>query len=103
LTGLAFEAKAMDVNLDNKQNELQKFVKFLDKNQAIEADLKQNPQLINDSQYLANHRQLQEFIRKHPHIGDELRDNPNYFMNREKRYEKHEKKVKNKHHWWHRW
>ena len=107
LTGFAFSAKAASFEVKSNvapKNELKKFDKFLDKHQGIENDLRANPSLVNDAQYLSNHKDLEGFLRKNPKITADLSNNPNYFMNRETRYQKHEKKTKSSHkHWWHRW
>ena len=104
VTGLAFNATAAVVP---PKNELKKMDKFLDKHRSIESDLKANPSLVNDAQYLSSHKDLETFLRKNPKVTTDLSSNPNYFMNREARYEKKEKhkektaKAKKKHHWWH--
>ena len=99
VTALAFSAKAASFEVKSnvsKNDELKKFDKFLDKHQSIETDLRASPNLINDAQYLSNHKDLESFLRKNPKITVDLSKNPNYFMNRETRYQKHEKKTKTK-------
>lgn len=110
ITGLAFNTKAANLKAKSNvppKNELKKFDKFLDKHRNIETDLRGNPGLVNDAQYLSNHKDLEAFLRKNPKITTDLSSNPNYFMDRETRYEKKEKhkqkSAKSKKHWWHPW
>ena len=79
-----------------ERNELQKFDKFLDKHRNIESDLRTNPGLVNDAQYLSSHKDLEKFLRKNPKITADLSSNPNYFMNRESRFQNQPKDHK---HW----
>jgi phage-related protein len=60
---------------------------FLDEHHEIEEQLEQNPALINDSNYLAQHPALQEFLNQHPQIREEFDENPRYFMQRENQFE----------------
>jgi hypothetical protein len=39
-----------------------------------------------------NHKELQRWLEKHPHVRDEIRENPSAFMHQENRYDKNENK-----------
>lgn len=99
VTGFAYGTNAASLKTPPK-NELKKFDKFLNKHRTIETDLRANPKLVNDAQYLSNHKDLETFLRKNPKVTADLSNNPNYFMNREDRYQKKENHQKNKKHWW---
>ena len=91
LSGLTLSANAayFEKKLNQPQyGELKKFGKFLDKHRNIENDLRSDPQLINDAQYLSHHKDLEKFLRKNPRVTADLSNNPNFFMNRENRYQR---------------
>ncbi len=70
--------------------EVRNFDGFLDHHEGIERDLRQNPNLINDSYYVSRHPELARYLRRHPEVREELRENPRRFMNRERRFERYE-------------
>jgi hypothetical protein len=78
---------------DITRGELEHFDGFLDSRQAIADDLKKNPKLINDENYIINHPELAEFLKAHSEAREEIRENPNAFMDREKRFENAGKDV----------
>src|SRR5580693_131720 len=49
--------------------------------------MRKKPDLILNQTYLSQHRDLEAFINEHPQLKEEFRENPNYFMNRENRYD----------------
>ena len=61
------------------------FDQFLDTHPAVSHDLRNNPNLINQEDYILNHPNLSEFLRTHPVVRKELRDHPQDFMDRENR------------------
>src|SRR5437762_819568 len=72
---------------DVTRQELLNFDRFLDSHPAIEQDLTKAPALVNDSAYLSAHPELREFIMTHPGVREEIRENPQGFMNREERFD----------------
>jgi len=60
---------------------------WLDEHPDVEQQLQQNPALINDSNFLAQHQGLQAFLNDHPRIREEFTENPSYFMQRENQFE----------------
>lgn len=96
LSAAAFETRAASLpsNTDAPRKELKKFDKFLMHHRNIETDLRANPQMINDAQYLSNHKDLEKFLRENPRVTADLSSDPNYFVERETRYQRH------KHHWY---
>ena len=58
---------------------------------AIAKDLRQNPSLVKDHNYLNSHAELREFLNSHPGVRQELKEDPSVFMKREHQFEKHEK------------
>ncbi len=73
---------------DITRGELANFDKFLDSHPNIAQDLKSNPGLVNDPNYISQHPELQQFLASHPGVREELKENPRFFMNRERRFER---------------
>jgi hypothetical protein len=57
-----------------------RFNDFLDGHPRIAADLSTDPSLVNNPDYLEDHRELREFLRDHPAIREALRENPRAFI-----------------------
>src|ERR1051326_5406024 len=57
---------------NSTHHELKTFEKFLDDHQSIAADLKRDPSLIGNQDYLAQHPELQQFLETHPGMLQEL-------------------------------
>jgi len=79
---------AQVVDRDTTRQELLNFDRFLDSHSAIEQDLKKNPALVNDAAYLNAHPELREFLQTHAGVREEIRENPQGFMNREQRFDR---------------
>jgi hypothetical protein len=75
---------------DTTRGELASFDQFLDGHPQINKDLRKNPGLINNREFLENHPQLRDYLEDHPKVREELKENPRAFMSREKGSEKHE-------------
>jgi hypothetical protein len=75
---------------DTTQKEVAEFDKFLDSHPEVAQELRSNPSLVNDHQYVSSHKGLQEFLEKHPEVREEIKKNPQAFMHKEKRYERQE-------------
>jgi S1-C subfamily serine protease len=56
----------------NPHDKLKTFEGFLEKNPAIAADLDKDPALIDDQNYLAQHPDLQEFLKAYPALRAEI-------------------------------
>ncbi len=84
-------AFAQNPNPDITRTELRNFDRFLDGHPDIARDLRQNPRLIEDRAYVNAHPQLREFLEDHPNTREELRETPNFFMARERAFERSER------------
>ncbi|HLI34867.1 MAG TPA: hypothetical protein VKW70_07470 [Terriglobia bacterium] len=71
---------------DINRRELRNFDEYLDNHPGVHHQLNQNPSLINDPQFLAQHPHLQNFLNNHPGVNEEIKENPQQFMNRENRF-----------------
>ena len=77
-------------NPDLRRQQLAEMDHFLDNHPDIDAQLKKQPDLILNQTYLNQHQDLQAFVNDHPQLKEEFRENPNYFMYRENRYDARE-------------
>ena len=75
---------------DITRRELRSFDGFLDTHHEIAKDLRKDPTLVDNADYLAKHPELQAYLNNHPGVRGELKEHPRYFMRRERRYERHE-------------
>src|SRR5580692_3341478 len=75
---------------DITRQELARFDEFLDSHREIAEQIRQNPSLVNNDQFVKNHPALQTFMQEHPGVREELKENPNAFMHQEARYDRHE-------------
>jgi hypothetical protein len=71
-----------------KPTPIASFDTFLDANPSIEKDLKQNPSLLNDATYLANHPALKAFLNGNAAVSAAATKDPKALMNRLERFEK---------------
>jgi hypothetical protein len=62
--------------------------RFLDSHREIAEQLRKDPSLINNRQWVENHPALQEYLQSHPEVREELKANPSAFMEREERYDR---------------
>jgi hypothetical protein len=90
LSGLAATALAAPFDNDNKITgpELYNFDRFLDAHPQVEQQLRRNPSLANDPNYLRQHPGLQQFLSTHPGVRSQLQQNPQRFVNRERVYDR---------------
>ena len=63
---------------------------FLDSHPEIAEQLRKNPELVNDKQFVKNHPALQEFLQAHGGAAQDMRQNPSGFMQEEQRFEQRE-------------
>ena len=77
-------------NSDITRQELARFDQFLDSHQEIAQQLRHDPSLVNDQNYMQAHPELQTFLQDHPGVREEVKENPNYFMRQENRYDRRE-------------
>jgi phage-related protein len=67
--------------------------RFLDGHPQLAQQLRQNPSLINNEEFVENHPELQEFLQQHPGVREELRENPNAFMQQEQRFDRRDDDI----------
>ena len=75
---------------DTTRRQLAEFDRFLDSHPEVAGQLRQDPSLVNNSEFVENHSELQQYLEQHPEVREEIKENPDAFMNREQRYERHD-------------
>jgi hypothetical protein len=74
-------------NPDLTRQQVATFDEFLDSHPQIAQQLQANPSLVNDAEFLEGHPALQTFLTNHTELREELRENPAFFMQRERQFE----------------
>lgn len=72
---------------ENGQSNMATMDAYLDKHHDEARDLNAYPARINDSDYLAHHKDLADFLRKHPAVREEFTHNPSAFMHQESSFD----------------
>ena len=75
---------------DTTRRELASMDRFLDSHPELAEQLRKDPSLINNREFVENHPALQQYLQSHPEVREEFQENPNAFMRQENRYERHE-------------
>src|SRR5215469_6058219 len=81
-----FERNGGDIN----RSELINMDRFLDSHPEIAEQLRKNPALVNNEEFVENHPALQQFLAQHPAARQDFLENPNAFMQREQNFERNE-------------
>ena len=80
-------------DLDTTRGELAGFDRFLDSHRDTAEQLRKDPSLVNNQQYLQNHPDLQAYLQNHPTVREEITENPHSFMRSENRYDARERYI----------
>jgi hypothetical protein len=75
---------------DTTRKELAQFDRFTDSHREIGEQLRKDPSLVNNKEFVENHPALQAFLQEQPGIRDEVKENPNAFVRQEDRFDRHE-------------
>lgn len=73
-----------------RQWQLADFDRFLDNHPEVAEQMRKDPSLVNNQEFVERHPQLQEYLQQHPEIREEISQNPNGFMHQEQRYDRRE-------------
>ena len=79
-----------DDDHDITRRQVAEMDRFLDSHPEIAEQLRRDPSLINNQEFVENHRSLQQYLQEHPGVREEITENPNAFMRREDRYDRRE-------------
>jgi len=69
------------------RGELANLDRFMDSHPEIAEQLRKDPSLADNKQFVENHPALRDFLADHPGVREELKNNPNAFMHREDRFD----------------
>jgi dsDNA-binding SOS-regulon protein len=75
---------------DTTRQELANFDKFLDNHRETAEQLRKDPSLVNNQEFAKNHPALQTYLQYHPAVREEIRENPDAFIQAENRYDRQE-------------
>lgn len=79
-----------DRNLGQNRQELASFNQFLNNHHEISEQVRKDPSLVDNDEFVKHHPDLQTYLRDHQGVRDQLRDNPNGFLQAEARSDNHE-------------
>lgn len=69
-----------DNRYDRNPGELTSFGQFLGGHSNVAAELSNDPSLANNKEYLANHPELNDYLKAHPAVTQQLAENPQSVM-----------------------
>ncbi len=75
---------------DTTRRQLAEFDRFLDSHPEVASQLRQDPSLVNNPEFVENHSELLQYLQQHPEVRQELKENPNAFMRQEQRFDRHD-------------
>jgi hypothetical protein len=72
---------------DTTTRDVASFDMFMDAHAEIAEQLRKDPSLVRNQEFVKSHPALQEYIQAHPGVTEEIRENPSAFMRQEQRFE----------------
>ena len=75
---------------DLSRQKLAAFDRFLDGHPELAQQLRKDPSLVNNEDFVENHSDLQRYLQEHPEVREDLNQNPNAVMHQEQRYDQRE-------------
>ena len=85
-----FDRNEYSRDRDTTRAELANFDKFLDSHRETAEQIRKDPSLVNNEQFVKSHPDLQAYLQQHPQVREEVKENPDAFMHQEARYERTE-------------
>jgi len=79
-----------DRDRDINRQELARFNQFLDTHRETAQQLRKDPSLVDNEEFVKSHPALQSYLREHPELRAQLKQDPNAFMHQEERYDRRE-------------
>jgi hypothetical protein len=78
-----FERSGRDI----PKADLAAFDKFMDQHEALEKQVRKDPTLLTNADFLAKNPDLKNFLAAHPNMQQEINEHPRVFMRAENRFE----------------
>src|SRR6266705_3543809 len=75
---------------DTTRGELASFDRFLDGHPEIAEQLRRDPSLVRNEDFVRDHRDLGEYLEQHPGVREEISEDPDRFMRQEQRFDRRE-------------
>jgi phage-related protein len=75
---------------DATRRQLASFDSFLDSHPEVAEQVRKDPSLVNNEEFVEKHGELKQYLQQHPEIREELSQNPNAFMHQEQRFDRRE-------------
>ena len=79
-----------DRDRDANRAELANFDRFLDSHREISEQLRKDPSVVDNREFVKNHPALQTYLQDHPGVREAIKQDPNAFMQEEARYDRRE-------------
>jgi hypothetical protein len=101
-TPIASTPPANDKSVRQEDQEtFDQFNRDLSKNPALEKQIRDNPSLLNNPQFLASHPQLNKFLQDHPSFANAVKENPGDVLHKDtvdtkEAHEQHNEDVKSR-------
>ena len=73
---------------DRDDRNVAEFDHFLDSHREIAEQVRKNPSLLDNRQFVQNHPALETYLRDNPGVRDDIQQNPSAFMQREDRFDR---------------
>jgi hypothetical protein len=73
---------------DSNRADLAQFNKFLDSHREIAEQVRKDPSLVNNREFVQNHPALQSYLQSNPVLRQDLRQDPNAFMQEQNRFDR---------------
>jgi phage-related protein len=70
--------------------QLSSFDSFLDSHPEVSEQLRKDPSLVNNEDFVEKHPALQQYLQQHPEIREQISQNPNGVMHQEQRFDRRE-------------
>lgn len=81
-----FERSGNDVD----RAELARADAFFDKHPNLYNELKKDPRLVDDPNFMAKHPEFKEFLTQHPELRSDIKSHPKTFLSKERKFERNE-------------
>jgi phage-related protein len=87
---------AQDRDDSATRRQLAGFDNFLDTHPEVAEQLRKDPSLVNNQEFVERHGDLQQYLQQHPEVREELSQNPNRFMRQEERFDRREDQARDR-------
>src|SRR6202166_2462677 len=96
MTPRAMAPQAQDRDDSVTRRQLAGLDNFLDSHPEIAEQLRKNPALVDDQDFVQRHSELQQYLQQHPEVREELSQNPNGLMRQEQRFDRQEDQARDR-------